>query len=132
VLDDARDAEAALMRGELRGPLHGVPITIKDCFDTAGVRTTRGSKLFSDHVPRADATAVTRLKSAGGIVLGKTNLPEFALWWESDNLVFGRTRNPPDQQGALVKRAHFGYIKEAQRRTEPCSSGCCGREDGER
>ena len=93
-LDDARDADAALMRGEIRGPLHGVPITIKDCFDTAGVRTTRGSAIFADHTPRADATAVTRLKRAGAIVLGKTNLPEFALWWESDNLVFGRTRNP--------------------------------------
>lgn len=93
-LDEAKEAEAALVRGELRGPLHGVPITIKDCFDTAGVRTTRGSKLFADRVPRADATAVARLRSAGGIVLGKTNLPEFALWWESDNLVFGRTRNP--------------------------------------
>jgi aspartyl-tRNA(Asn)/glutamyl-tRNA(Gln) amidotransferase subunit A len=93
-LDDARDADAALMRGEIRGPLHGVPITIKDCFDTAGVRTTRGSKLFADHTPRVDAAAVTRLKNAGAIVLGKTNMPEFALWWESDNLVFGRTRNP--------------------------------------
>jgi Asp-tRNA(Asn)/Glu-tRNA(Gln) amidotransferase A subunit family amidase len=93
-LDEARDADAALARGELRGPLHGVPITIKDCFDTAGIRTTRASKLFADHVPAADATAVTRLKQAGGVVLGKTNLPEFALWWESDNLVFGRTRNP--------------------------------------
>jgi aspartyl-tRNA(Asn)/glutamyl-tRNA(Gln) amidotransferase subunit A len=93
-LEEAREAEAALMRGELRGPLHGVPLTIKDCFDTAGLRTTRGSKLFADHVPRADATAVARLRGAGGIVLGKTNLPEFALWWESDNLVFGRTRNP--------------------------------------
>lgn len=94
VLDDARDAEAAVMRGELRGPLHGVPVTIKDCFDTAGVRTTRGSQLFADHVPERDATAVSRLKQAGAIVLGKTNLPEFALWWETDNLVFGRTRNP--------------------------------------
>ena len=93
-LDDAKDADAALMRGDIRGPLHGVPITIKDCFDTAGVRTTRGSKLFADHTPQVDATAVTRLKNAGGIVIGKTNLPEFALWWESDNLVFGRTRNP--------------------------------------
>jgi aspartyl-tRNA(Asn)/glutamyl-tRNA(Gln) amidotransferase subunit A len=98
-LDEARDAEAALMRGELRGPLHGVPVTIKDCFDTAGMRTTRGSVLFSDRVPRTDATAVTRLRNAGGVVLGKTNMPEFALWWESDNLVFGRTRNPwnPDR-----------------------------------
>jgi aspartyl-tRNA(Asn)/glutamyl-tRNA(Gln) amidotransferase subunit A len=93
-LDDARQADAALRRGEIRGPLHGVPVTIKDCFDTAGIRTTRGSKLFAHHTPRADATAVTRLRSAGAVIVGKTNLPEFALWWESDNLVFGRTRNP--------------------------------------
>lgn len=93
-LDDARDAEAAVMRGELWGPLHGVPVTIKDCFDTAGLRTTRGSRLFADHVPGRDATTVTRLTRAGAVVLGKTNLPEFALWWETDNLVFGRTRNP--------------------------------------
>jgi Asp-tRNA(Asn)/Glu-tRNA(Gln) amidotransferase A subunit family amidase len=98
-LDEAREAEAALMRGELRGPLHGVPVTIKDCFDTAGLRTTCGSKLYADHVPTADATAVRRWRDAGAVVLGKTNMPEFALWWESDNLVFGRTRNPwnPDR-----------------------------------
>ena len=93
-LDEARDAEAALVRGEVRGPLHGVPVTIKDCFDVAGLRTTRGSKLFSDRVADTDATAVTRLRAAGAVVLGKTNMPEFALWWESDNLVFGRTHNP--------------------------------------
>lgn len=95
-LDEAAEADRELARGALAGPLHGVPITIKDCFDTAGLRTTRGSKLFADRVPAADATAVARLKQAGGVVLGKTNLPEFALWWESDNLVFGRTRNPWD------------------------------------
>jgi len=93
-VDEAREAEAALMRGEVRGPLHGVPVTIKDCFDVAGLRTTRGSALFRDHVSRTDATAVTRLRDAGAVILGKTNMPEFALWWESDNRVFGRTRNP--------------------------------------
>jgi Asp-tRNA(Asn)/Glu-tRNA(Gln) amidotransferase A subunit family amidase len=93
-LDEAREAEAAAMRGELRGPLHGVPITIKDSFDMAGVRTTRGSRLFASHVPAEDAVAVARLRQAGGIVLGKTNLPEFALWQETDNLLFGRTVNP--------------------------------------
>ena len=77
-------------------PLHGVPFTIKDSIDTAGVRTTRGSKLFSDHVPGRDAEVVTRLRAAGGIPLAKTNLPDFALWWETDNLVFGRTVNPWD------------------------------------
>jgi aspartyl-tRNA(Asn)/glutamyl-tRNA(Gln) amidotransferase subunit A len=71
-----------------------VPFTIKDVFDTAGLRTTRGSRLFERRVPDADATAVRRLKEAGGILLGKTNLPEFALRAETDNLLFGRTVNP--------------------------------------
>jgi aspartyl-tRNA(Asn)/glutamyl-tRNA(Gln) amidotransferase subunit A len=90
----AREAEAAVLRGDELGPLHGVPFTVKDCIDTAGVRTTRGSLLFVDHLPKRDATAVARMKSAGAVPLGKTNLPEFALWWETDNLVFGRTVNP--------------------------------------
>jgi aspartyl-tRNA(Asn)/glutamyl-tRNA(Gln) amidotransferase subunit A len=90
----ARAAESALMRGEAIGPLHGVPFTIKDCLDTAGIRTTRGSRLFADHVPAADATVVARMKTAGAIPLAKTNLSEFALWWETANLVFGRTVNP--------------------------------------
>ncbi|MCC6222105.1 MAG: amidase [Thermoleophilia bacterium] len=92
----AREAEAALARGDETGPLHGVPFTIKDSVDTAGVRTTRGSKLFADHVPQRDAEVVTRLRAAGGIPLAKTNLPDFVLWWETDNLVFGRTVNPWD------------------------------------
>ena len=91
---EARKAEAAVLRGDELGPLHGVPVTIKDSFDTAGIRTTRGSKLFEHHVPTADATVVARLKGAGAVPIGKTNLPEFALWWETGNLVFGRTSNP--------------------------------------
>lgn len=90
----AREAERAVLRGEELGPLHGVPCTFKDCFDTAGVRTTRGSALYADRVPGADATVVARLRGAGAIALAKTNTPEFALWWETDNLVFGRTSNP--------------------------------------
>jgi Asp-tRNA(Asn)/Glu-tRNA(Gln) amidotransferase A subunit family amidase len=90
----AREAEAAVLRGDELGPLHGVPFTVKDTFDMAGLRTTRGSLLFADHVPAGDAAAVTRLTDAGGIVLGKTNTPEFALWWETDNRVFGPTSNP--------------------------------------
>ena len=93
-MERAREAEEALARGESWGPLHGVPFTIKDCIDTRDIRTTRGSLLFEDHVPTADATVVTRMKQAGGILLGKTNMPEFALWWETDNRVFGRTENP--------------------------------------
>lgn len=94
VLDQARRAEEAVMKGEPLGPLHGVPFTVKDCVDTRGLRTTRGSKLFAKHIPDADATVVTRMKRAGGVMLGKTNMPEFALWWETDNAIFGRTENP--------------------------------------
>jgi aspartyl-tRNA(Asn)/glutamyl-tRNA(Gln) amidotransferase subunit A len=90
----ARAAEDAVARGDELGPLHGVPFTIKDSFDTAGVRTTRGSRLFADHVPDEDAEVIRRLVGAGAIPLAKTNLPDFVLWWETDNLVFGRTVNP--------------------------------------
>ncbi len=90
----AQEAEAALARGETWGPMHGVPFTIKDCIDNKGVRTTRGSKLFEDYHPTEDATVVKRLLSAGGIFIGKTNMPEFALWWETGNLVYGFTENP--------------------------------------
>jgi aspartyl-tRNA(Asn)/glutamyl-tRNA(Gln) amidotransferase subunit A len=93
-IERARQAEPAVVRGDALGPLHGVPFTIKDCIDTEGVRTTRGSKLFEDRVPERDAPVVSRLKGAGGILIGKTNMPEFALWWETGNAVFGRTENP--------------------------------------
>ncbi len=93
-LEQARIAEQALMKAAPVGPLHGVPFTCKDSFDVAGVRTTQGSKLFEHHVAERDAVAVARLKQAGAIFLGKTNTPEFTLWWETDNRVFGRTNNP--------------------------------------
>ena len=93
-MDRAREAEVALARGETWGPLHGVPFTTKDCFDTEGVKTTRGSKLFEDYVPSSDAVVVRRLKEAGGIFVGHTNMPEFAFWWETGNKVYGRTANP--------------------------------------
>ena len=93
-IERAREAEAAVARGDVLGAMHGVPFTIKDCIDTKGVRTTRGSKLFEERVPDVDAPVVRRLKDAGGILIGKTNMPEFALWWETANAVFGRTENP--------------------------------------
>ncbi|MCX4729024.1 amidase [Streptomyces sp. NBC_01306] len=80
------------------GPLGGVPFTVKDSFDTAGVRTTRGSRLFADRVPESDATPVARLRQAGGILLAKTNLPEMSYWTETDNHVAGRSLNPYDPQ----------------------------------
>ncbi|MFE6684863.1 amidase [Streptomyces sp. NPDC057743] len=92
----ARAADAAVAAGQSVGPLHGVPFTVKDSLDVAGAVTTRGSLLFRDRVPVADATAVARLRRAGGIVLGKTNLPEFSYWTETDNLLVGRSRNPWD------------------------------------
>ena len=93
-MDQARGAEDALMRGELRGPLHGVPFTAKDSVDVGGLRTTRGSRFFEDHVPDADAVVMTRIRDAGGVFLGHTNVPEFVFWFETDNDVFGRTENP--------------------------------------
>lgn len=93
---EADEADAALARGEIKGPLHGVPMTIKDTLETAGVICTGGTKGRANFVPKADATAVARLRAAGAIFLGKTNVPELAGALESDNLVYGRTNNPYD------------------------------------
>jgi aspartyl-tRNA(Asn)/glutamyl-tRNA(Gln) amidotransferase subunit A len=93
-LDAAARAADAVARNEDLGAFHGVPFTIKDSLDTAGVVTQRASRLFAGFIPDTDATAVTRMKAAGGIPLAKTNLPEFSAWWETDNLVTGRTNNP--------------------------------------
>src|SRR5205823_8253688 len=95
-LEAAKAAEAAVLSGEELGPLHGVPFTVKDSIDTAGVATQRGSPIFRGRVPDADATSVARMKQAGGILLAKTNLPEFSYWIESDNLLTGRSNNPWD------------------------------------
>ena len=93
-LDQAREAERAVMNGDTLGPLHGVPFSVKEVFDTEDIRSTRGSLLYADRVPETDATAVRRLKEAGAIVIGKTNCPEFALAAETVNDLFGRTLNP--------------------------------------
>src|ERR1700754_1881819 len=90
----ARTAEAAVRSGAKLGPLHGVPFTVKDSLDTQGVLTQRGSPIFKGRVPDADATAVARLKAAGGILIAETNSPEFAYSIETDNLLTGRTNNP--------------------------------------
>lgn len=92
----AEEADAALARGEQWGPLHGVPITIKDTLETAGLRTTAGAPVHADHVPVQDAPAVARLKAAGAIVFGKTNTPVFAMNGQSYNPIFGVTNNPWD------------------------------------
>ncbi|HEX7053418.1 MAG TPA: amidase family protein [Burkholderiales bacterium] len=92
----AGEADAALARGELWGPLHGVPMTIKDALETAGVRTTGGHPPLADHVPAKDAPAVARLRAAGAILLGKTNVPPLSADYRADNPIFGRTNNPWD------------------------------------
>ena len=92
----AAEADRALAEGVLWGPLHGVPITIKDSFDTAGLRTASGYRPFARRVPLEDATPVARLREAGAIILGKTNLPTLASGVQTDNHVFGRTNNPWD------------------------------------
>ncbi len=95
-LDRARQADTALSRGDLWGPLHGVPITVKDAFSTAGIRTTMGHKPFADNVPDYDSTPVARFLAAGAVLLGKTNMPPFGQNFQTDNELFGRTNNPWD------------------------------------
>ncbi|HEY6188840.1 MAG TPA: amidase [Pyrinomonadaceae bacterium] len=95
-LAEARKMDAALARGEIKGPLHGVPVTIKDAFETAGIISTAGTKGRASFMPTADDTAVARLRRNGAIILGKTNVPELSLAFESDNLIYGRTNNPYD------------------------------------
>ena len=90
----AKEQEAALMRGEYRGPLHGIPIGIKDNIATAHIRTTVGSKVLADQVPDEDALVVTKMKEAGAIILGKENLEEFAAGSTSNNLHYGAVHNP--------------------------------------
>src|ERR1700744_2085778 len=93
-LDAAKKAEAGVKSGARLGPLHGVPFTVKDGIDTAGVLTQRGSPIFKGRVPDVDATVVARLKAAGAILIAKTNPPEFSYSIETDNLLTGRTNNP--------------------------------------
>lgn len=92
-MEQARAAEEAVMRGEAVGPLHGVPVAVKDLVPTEGIRTTWGSLIFKDHVPTQDAEVVRRLKQAGAIVVGKTTTPEFGQQCLTQAPLFGRTRN---------------------------------------
>jgi amidase len=96
VMAEARAADVALARGEIKGPLHGVPVTFKDAIETAGIISTGGTLGRRNFIPQQDAVIVKRLRAAGAIVLGKTNCPEFGWAWESDNLIYGRTNNPYD------------------------------------
>src|SRR6202045_4857132 len=95
-LEQAREAEAEVKQGKWRGPLHGVPIALKDLFDTAGVRTTGASGVFKDRIPTEDAEVARRLKAAGAVLLGKTNMQEFAFGGTSIVSYFGAVPNPWD------------------------------------
>jgi aspartyl-tRNA(Asn)/glutamyl-tRNA(Gln) amidotransferase subunit A len=92
----ASQAEAAVMGGGYLGPLHGIPMGLKDLFDTGGVRTTAGSKLLAERVPEEDAAVVARLKGAGAIIVGKLNMHEFAYGITNENPHYGAARNPWD------------------------------------
>jgi aspartyl-tRNA(Asn)/glutamyl-tRNA(Gln) amidotransferase subunit A len=95
-LDAARSAEAEIAAGRRRGPLHGIPIGLKDIYETKGVPTTGHSKVMIDHVPREDATSVRRLTEAGAIVIGKLATHEFAFGGPSFDLPWPPARNPWD------------------------------------
>jgi aspartyl-tRNA(Asn)/glutamyl-tRNA(Gln) amidotransferase subunit A len=95
-LAEARRAESEIQRGLWRGPLHGIPVALKDSIDTAGVRTTGGSAVFESRVPREDAAVVVRLRSAGAVLLGKLNMQEFAYGGTSVPSRFGAVLNPWD------------------------------------
>jgi amidase len=113
-LREAALADQAQARGEPLGPLHGLPVAFKDTHDTAGMRTTYGSPLFADHVPDADDPVVERMRRAGVVTVGKTNVPEFAAGGHTFNQVFGVTRNPFD-----LGRTAGGSTGGRRRRSPP-------------
>jgi amidase len=92
----AREADQAIARGDSLGPFHGVPMTVKDAWEVAGVPSTGGTLGRANYIPQRDATVIARMRAAGAIPIGMTNLPELSLAFESDNLVHGRTNNPYD------------------------------------
>ena len=96
LMAQAAAADEALAKGKWLGPLHGLPVGAKDLHETRGIRTTFGSPLHKDNVPDFDCRVVQREKEAGGIVIGKTNVPEFGLGSQTFNPVFGATHNPYD------------------------------------
>jgi Asp-tRNA(Asn)/Glu-tRNA(Gln) amidotransferase A subunit family amidase len=122
----ARNAEAALMRNNELGPLHGVPISIKSSIDVAGMRCEAGTRLREGHIAQTDAPLVARLRRAGAIILGVTNTPELLMAWETDNLLYGRTNNPWD----LSRTAGGSSGGEAAAIASGCSAGGVGSDGG--
>ena len=124
--EQAKVAEERQMRGDFAGPLYGVPVTIKDSYDMAGLPTTCGSRFFADRTATSDATAVARLRGAGAIPLGKTNTPEFLANYESDNFITGRSNNPWD----LSRTPGGSSGGEAAAISSFCSAGGIGSDGG--
>src|SRR6201998_555113 len=123
---NARDLDAAAAQGAFRGPLHGVPISIKSAIATAGVCCETGTRLRVGHVPAKDAVLVSRLREAGAIILGVTNTPELLMSWETDNVLYGRTSNPWD----LTRTAGGSSGGEAAAIAAGCSAGGVGSDGG--
>ena len=123
---DARDLDAAAAHGAFRGPLHGVPISIKSSIAAAGLRCEAGTRLRAGNVPAKDAVLVSRLREAGAIILGVTNTPELLMAWETDNALYGRTSNPWD----LTRTAGGSSGGEAAAIASGCSAGGVGSDGG--
>jgi len=122
----ARKAEAAIMRADSLGLLHGIPVTVKDSFDMAGLPTLCGSKFRMGHRADEDSSAVARFRAAGAIILGKTNCPEFLSNYETDNYITGRTNNPWD----LDRTAGGSSGGESAAIASYCSAGGIGSDGG--
>ena len=122
----ARQSERAVMRGETLRLLHGVPVTVKDSFDMAGLPTYCGSQFRKDHRATQDSTAAARFRANGAIILGKTNAPEFLAMYETDNFITGRTNNPWD----LSKTAGGSSGGESAAIAAFCSAGGIGSDGG--
>ena len=126
VMAQARAAEHAIAHGDILGPLHGVPLSIKSSIDVAGHRCEAGSRLRSGNVPPHDAPLVSRLRAAGAVILGVTNTPELLMAWETDNLLYGRTNNPWD----LTRTAGGSSGGEAAAIAAGISAGGIGSDGG--
>jgi Asp-tRNA(Asn)/Glu-tRNA(Gln) amidotransferase A subunit family amidase len=126
VLQEARASESVFARGEIRGPLHGVPLSIKNSVETAGYVNECGTRLREGVVAAKDAPVVARLRAAGAIILGVTNSPEFLMAWETDNLLYGRTNNPWD----VTRTAGGSSGGESAAIAAGCSAGGIGSDGG--
>jgi len=122
----ARAAEDAVVRGEMLGPLHGIPISIKSSMEVKGMRCEAGTKLRAGFVAAQDAPLVSRLRKAGAIILGNTNTPELLMAWETDNLLYGRTNNPWD----LTRTPGGSSGGEAAAIAAGCSAAGVGSDGG--